>query len=141
MFRDTVSAGLVLAAALLCTSCGGNGTGAPAELSGVAAVYPLEAGESTVVDTLDGGVGLLAILDDHRVEVGYLGGPVCRPDFHKQEPGAVTASYEPERVVITIDPATRDCDDADAAEFATAIEIELEEPIGGRSVTVEGADR
>jgi hypothetical protein len=136
----TVLAGLVLAVALECASCGGSGRGAPAELSGVAAVYPLEVDESTVVEALADRVGLLNTLDDHRVEVGYIGGPMCRSDFHRQEPGAVTASYEPERVVVTSDPTTRDCGDADAAEFATAIEIGLEVPLGGRFVTVEVAN-
>lgn len=93
----------------------------------------LETSQSAVIH----GMTVRQIVDDKRVVIEYIGGPVCVSDTWLQQPGVVTAEYEPDTVIIWIEPGTRGCDEnATAAPFVAAIEVELQEPIGNRTLSV-----
>ena len=106
--------------------------GHPAILEGVNAITMLRSAH----DPGPSGMAIRQVADDIRVVVDYFGGPTCVSDTWRQQPGVVTAQYGPDAVTIWIEPGTRGCGDVELGGFAAAVEIELQEPIGDRALSV-----
>lgn len=124
---------IVAASLVFFSACSAPYPGDPAILEGVRSIRMLKVSQ----DSDPGGMTVRQVVDDTRVTVDYMGGPVCVDDTERQQPGVVTAVYEPDMVLIWIEPGTRGChEDALAAPFVAAIEIELLEPIGERALSV-----
>ncbi len=105
-----------------------NGSGDPASLVGVANLEMFEPVEG--VDRPG-----VSVVDDSVVEIVYFGGPVCRPDWQNQEPGAIEVVYTTDQIEIRLEPATRNCE-GDTIAFAAGARITLEEPVAERSVVL-----
>ena len=109
------------------------GPGDPAVLEGIETIQMLDASAVT-----EGGLNAVVILSETEIAVEANIGPVCTNDEEvlQQQPGAVTATYGEDEILVFIDRFTRNCS-GDDAELEALIQLTLNEPIDSREIVIE----